>query len=101
MTHNEMPKDTVEESLLTKLQREARETYWTTVDDRDVGQVNSVIDTLIANTLKQAAEALEGMKINKDHVLIGNMEFQVESLYADGHDRALTDAQRLLGELDI
>ena len=61
-----------------------------------------IIDTLIANTLKQAAEALEDMKqiahINQDHICRFNDGEQV----CDCFNSALTDAQKIIrGELDI
>jgi len=36
-------------------------------------------------------EGIEGMKINQDFVSIGNMEFTMTSLFADGHDKALKE----------
>jgi len=86
-------------TLLERCQREAREKLqdfdfeqiWS---DEGAEKLNLMVDTLIANTLKQAAEALEGMK--KD--ISGDVEsatgFPEAVNY--GYTNALTDAQRLL-----
>jgi hypothetical protein len=60
--------------------------------------IKNSVNTLIANTLKQAAESLEGMKI------LELCEDEDTDLYERevGYNQALTDAQKvLLGELDI
>jgi hypothetical protein len=71
MTHNEMPKDTVEETLLERCQREARDFAENSVFpvspklgkvlteieiQRMDEEIYKVIDQIIAHTLKQAAE---------------------------------------------
>lgn len=70
MTHNEMPKDTVEETLLQRLQREAREKYGCKHEPNCqlVGQYHGLLtdledlDEIIANTLKEASEEYEREK---------------------------------------
>jgi len=87
------------ETLLQQCQREAREAAWDLLDEDGAELLNEII----ANTLKQAAEALEGMKKSvKDlypeatlNTLDEETAFQVT--YKEGHNRALTDAQKILG----
>jgi hypothetical protein len=82
----------MKETLLQRCQREAREKLqdfdfeqiW---NDEGAENLNVLIDTLIANTLKQAAEAIEVMvKNNKDPYMFPLTE-----------RRFLTDAQKVLG----
>jgi len=79
------------ESLLTKLQREAREN----IDYVDEFQA-AAIEEAIANTLKQAAEEIEGIKLGGEGkpIFVGANASQRMEV----HNQALTDAQRLLGE---
>jgi len=84
----------MKETLLTKLQREAREYFMT---DNHTSVDAEKLNTLIANTLKQAAEALEGMKhiCTEECYCCGHPPCEYEM----GHTDALTDAQKvLLGE---
>jgi len=96
MTHNEMPKET----LLTKLQREARETnerhhrasYGHILPEESLQKAiiywNERTDTLIANTLTQAAEEIQEMGMCNGAIYQrGNKNDYLE---------ALTDAQKVL-----
>ncbi len=80
-------------TLLERCQREARETFWEQLDADGIKKM----DALIANTLKQAAEALEGMK----QEIFGDPEMNL-NIKKQSRNKTLTDARKvLLGELDI
>lgn len=98
MKHNEMPKDTVDETLLQRCQREAQRIAFKAPDLQPAIFLTDV-ETLITNTLKQAAEALEGMKIKPRRLdTTDSLLGQKQSVW----NGALTDAQKLIrGELDI
>ncbi len=81
-------------TLLERCQREAREEISLSIQDGTLSPEK--VDEIIANTLKQAAEALEGMKYDYDRNLEG-YNYYSDPTYA--HNQALTDAQKiLLGE---
>lgn len=94
-------------TLLERCQREARLKMWSFLDDKNqmdmdaVCQFEKALDTLIANTLKQAAEALEGLK-TEEPLYVGKTQYEFykgDIRWVANH--ALTDAQKLLrGELD-
>ena len=87
----------MKETLLQRCQREAREklvTPWDYYNDAEGTEryiKEEDIDQILANTLKQAAEALEGMK-GKEIIHLGSRDTKAEQFYA----QALTDAQKLL-----
>jgi hypothetical protein len=108
-------------TLLERCQSEARETnerhhracyrYILPEEslERAITYWNERTDHLIANTLKQAAESLEGMKVDiptrelhNRSLGISNQARRKSRWRALKYNQALTDAQRLLGgELDI
>jgi len=97
----------MKETLLQRCQREAREKWIKELLAREDGKkphlggaslwnakLLALSDTFIANTLKQAAEALEGMKKKNSAY---EQRYKEQAMWADiGYDQALTDAQKLL-----
>jgi hypothetical protein len=93
----------MKETLLQRCQREAREhftlNYLASFDSDNEGdmadlssELIATVNTLIANTLKQAAEEIEKLKRTDD----------TQMSHDHTYDEALTDAQKLIrGELDI
>jgi hypothetical protein len=83
------------ETLLQKCQREAKEKIINDPDYSLMAITEDLIDTIIANTLKQAVEALEEMKKE-----VNNSKHAGKSWCPDcedvGFNYALTDAQNLL-----
>jgi len=54
--------------------------------------VGYYVSTYLAiNLLKSLRAEVEGKKINEDFVSIGNMDFHVEDLFADGHNKAIQE----------
>ena len=80
------------ETLLERCQREAREMYKEATRYRE--SMDDDIEDIVANTLKQATEALEGMK-KQD--LPSSLKDPAGFCSGIGYNQALTDAQRLLG----
>jgi hypothetical protein len=83
------------QTLLERCQREARETIENYEKELVMFPVE-LLDTLISNTLKQAADALEGMKMPKE-VPEGEEKGRWISKRF-GYNHAISDAQKLLTE---
>lgn len=92
----------MKETLLTKLQREAREKFNREYVDMDNQQIwdgkriESYVSEAIANTLKQAAESLEGMKIEEIGYAKNHKDTIEDIRRKEGYNQALTDAQKML-----
>ncbi len=94
-----MNKETL--TLLERCQREAREKFAYHIKGEKVNLPLIYVedlDDVVANTLKQAAGALEGMKKNHGYDLPTNDFCYSEHDVNRSYDSALTEAQRLLGE---
>jgi hypothetical protein len=106
-------------TLLERCQREARENLKELLNHPRTGlrdssdtnktrtEIYGIYDDIIAHTLKQAAEALEGMKYrevapdNWKADYAGN-QLEAATFTANWHNKIVTDAQKLIrGELDI
>jgi hypothetical protein len=95
----------MKETLLQRCQREARELFEVNglLEDKNwlgKGMAEQKIEVLlslaIANTLKQAAESLEGMKDREEQIRMLVEQKSIDRIYTNGKIDALTDAQRLL-----
>lgn len=91
----------MKETLLQRCQSEAREQcsqvdiippYQFMGAKQIFSYTDKALDDLIANTLKQAAETLEGLKKEMES------RHDKTDFYTESYCEALTDAQRLLGE---
>ncbi len=76
-------------TLLERCQREAREKFGFISDSNF--PTNEDINTLIAHTLKQAAEALEGLK--EEHTPLHDAH---KFYHVKDRNQALTDAQKII-----
>jgi len=104
MSHNEMPKDTVEETLLQRCQhrtsnhiREALALYHASEGhvEEPFTLADEDINTLIANTLKQVSEEVEKMK-NSTVISPDEETAEVYGIRLNERRIALTEVQRLL-----
>jgi len=83
-------------TLLERCQREHQDATYRVLSDLQIGKASlqdafDVIDTLAANTLKQAAEALEGRKATIHPIDDAHIFYNKQMWNA-----ALTDAQKML-----
>jgi transcription termination factor NusB len=101
-THNKMPKDTVEETLLTKLQREYKIEFenefasWWDNKPALTERIEDYINTLIANTLKQVSEEILQVAPGFQNIKTGEVKYDVGVQEYMARIKALTDVQRLL-----